>query len=427
MRKSTIRVGALVAGIAAASLALGGCSSSGSGDDGTVRLTFQSLAYQDSTVQATAEIVDAWNAANPGIQVKIQQSSWDNVHDQLVTQFQGGTAPDIIHDEASDILGFAQQGYLADLSGVLSEDTKSQISADVWKSVTTSDGKIVAAPTLLQSYVVYANKKAFEAAGVALPAGSSLSWDDLSALSKKLTVNGSFGVGWGLKLATATVMNLGLGFGGTFFDTGDGTTTIHVGDAELEVPRRIHEMAYTDKSLDPVSLTQSGTDVIPGFFGGEYAMFVGASFLAQQISQSAPSGFEWTVLPPLAGSKGAIQAANPQTLSVSAQSPHVAEATKFIEFFTNAENLGRIAQSDWLIPSTIDAREKVQTETSGENGWSAVLAAGEGLEAAPFLTQVNYPRWKDQYATPSLQKYLANSTSLDDLKKQLTDGWSAVG
>ena len=44
------------------------------------------------------------------------------MHDQLVTQFQGGTAPDIIHYESADITGFANQGYLADLSPYLSQD-----------------------------------------------------------------------------------------------------------------------------------------------------------------------------------------------------------------------------------------------------------------------------------------------------------------
>ena len=122
-------------------------------------------------------------------------------------------------------------------------------------------------------------------------------------------------------------MNLALGFDGTFFDGTEGdTTTITVGDNEMAVPQRIHEMAYDDKSLDPVSLTQSGADVLPGFFGGKYAMYVGGNYIAQQITETGPEGFNWTVLPLLEGSAGTNQAANPQTLSVSAQSEHVEQA-----------------------------------------------------------------------------------------------------
>ena len=41
------------------------------------------------------------------------------MHDKLVTQFAGESAPDVIHDEAADIAGFGRQGYLADLTDLL--------------------------------------------------------------------------------------------------------------------------------------------------------------------------------------------------------------------------------------------------------------------------------------------------------------------
>lgn len=422
-------------GIGAAALLLSGCalnggesSEGGESAEGPVTLTFQSLAYQDSTVAATKEIVDAWNKDNPDIQIKLTQGTWDNVHDQLVTQFQGGTAPDIIHDESSDIMGFAEQGYLADIGKHLSQDVKSAVSDDVWDTVTTADGKVVAAPTLLQTYVVFANTGAFTAAGVEVPSGDQLSWDDLQATAKKLTAGGKFGVGWGLKQPTAAIMNTALGFDGTFFDTAeDGTATIDVGDNEVAVPAKIHAMAYDDKSLDPVTLTQSGSDVLPGFLGGKYAMYVGGNFLAQQITESAPAGFEWTVLPPLAGSAGPVQAANPQTMSVSAQSKAPEQAAKFIDYFMNAENQAKLAQGDWLIPASKPARDAVAEQTAGTPVWEPILKTGDELAGAPFQKAKNYPQWKDQYATPVLQQYFANSISIDDLKKQLSDGWSSIG
>ena len=421
---------------AAAALLLSGCALNGgeSNDEGggsaegPVTLTFQSLAYQDSTVAATKEIVDAWNKDNPDIQIKLTQGTWDNVHDQLVTQFQGGTAPDIIHDESSDIMGFAEQGYLADIGKYLSQDVKDAVSKDVWDTVTTADGKVVAAPTLLQTYVVFANTDAFKAAGVEVPSGDQLSWDDLQAAAKKLATGGKFGVGWGLKQPTAAVMNTALGFDGTFFDTkDDGSATITVGDGEVAVPEKIHAMAYQDSSLDPVTLTQSGTDVLPGFLAGKYAMYVGGNFLAQQITEAAPDTFKWTVLPPLAGTAGPAQAANPQTMSVSAQSKAPEQAAKFIDYFMSPENQAKLAQGDWLIPASAPARDAVAEQTKDAPVWEPLLKTGEDLKGAPFQKAKNYPQWKDQYATPALQQYFANSISLDDLKKQLTDGWQSLG
>ncbi len=394
-------------------------------DGGPVTLTFQSLAFQEPAVAATERIVADWNAANPDVQVQLTQGSFDTIHDQLVTQFQGGTAPDVIHDESADISGFARQGYLADLGPLLSAETAGAVPDGVWESVTV-DGRRIAAPTLLQTYVVYANTTLLEQAGVALPTGDTWSWDDLRAAAQQATTPTSTGLGWGLRQPTAAVVSLGMNFDAEFFTgTGD-DAQISVTDAELEVPRRIHEMAYTDRSLDPVSLTQSGSDVVTAFIDGRYAMIVGGSFIAQQITESAPDGFSWTVLPALAGTSSA-QSANPQTLSVPVDSPHVEEAAAFVDFFMQATNLAAVAQGDWLIPTTDAARTEVETATGGEDGWGPTLASAAGLTTAPFQSVTDYPQWKDQIATPALQRYLADEIDLETLRAELTDGWATIG
>jgi ABC-type glycerol-3-phosphate transport system substrate-binding protein len=416
-----------VTALAVGALLLSAC---GSGDDsgggGTgekVTLKFQSLAFQKTTVAATKKIVADWNAAHPDIQVQYVQGSWDSVHDQLVTQFQGGTAPDIIHDESADITGFAQQGYLADLSGHLSQEVKDSVPQGVWDTVST-DGKVYAAPTLLQSYVVFGNSALLKQAGVQ-PSGDTWSWDEFQAAAKKLTQNGKYGLGWGLKSPTATVLNLGLNFDGTYFEGTGRDATVKIGDPELEVPKRIHQMAYTDKSIEPTSLTQSGSDALPGFFAGKYAMVVAGNFTAQQMVEQAPKGFGWEVLPVLKGTS-ANQAANPQTLSAPAEGKHTEQAAQFINYYMSAENLAAVGQGDWLIPTTQAARDAIAKNTGGKQGWTQMLASGDDLTKAPFQSVDNYPKWKDQVATPALQEFLANKIDLATLQKKLSDGWAQV-
>lgn len=419
-------VTALLAASALVTLAAcGGNDSSGDGSSSgeKVTLKFQSLAFQKSTVAATKKIVADWNAANPNIQVEYVQGSWDSVHDQLVTQFQGGTAPDIIHDESADLSGFINQGYLADLSPYLSQETKDAVPQGVWDTV-SKDDKVYAAPTLLQSYVVFANTALLKQAGITTT-GDSLSWDDLAANAKKLTASGKYGLGWGLKSPTATVLNLGMNFDAQFFEGSGRDAKAKIGDAELEVPKRIHAMAYTDKSIDPTSLTLSGSDVLPGFYAGKYAMVVGGNYAAQQILEEAPKGFQWEVLPPLKGTS-TKQAANPQTLSVPAEGKHIKEAAQFIDYVMKAENLAAVGQGDWLIPTTEAARDAIMKSTGGKNGWEQTLASGSELTKAPFQSVENYPQWKDQIATPALQEFLANKTDLATLGKKLSDGWGQV-
>ena len=100
-----------------------------------VNLTFATYVWQPTTVAATKKIVDSWNKSHPGIQVQILPVDVNSVHDKLLTNFVGGTAADIVHDEAADIGGFSQQGYLANLSPLIPKSLKAEIPKSVWDTV----------------------------------------------------------------------------------------------------------------------------------------------------------------------------------------------------------------------------------------------------------------------------------------------------
>ncbi|GGE93184.1 hypothetical protein GCM10011313_15250 [Mycetocola zhadangensis] len=423
-------IGAIAfAGIAI--LTLGGCQQgsatkdSNDGEGGAITLQFQSLSDQPDAQAAVKAIVDEWNAENSDVQVEIVQAGWDGTFDKLVTQFTGGTAPDIIHYEASSIASFAADGYLADLTDYIDSDLKSDISDGIWDSV-TQDGEIIAYPSTLQSYMVFANADLLETAGVEIPTGETMTWKQLQEMAAATTTGETYGLGWGLASPTATIMSLALGFDGGFF-SGDGTdASIEVGEAELAVPELIHEMTYTDKSVDPTSLTQSGSDVLASFYGGKAAMTVQGSFQATNIANDAPEGLNWVALPPLEGSEGAIQAANPQTYSVNIDSEHVKESAEFLNFFMSGDNLAQIAYADALIPSSDSARAEVEKLAADNPAWTQVLKSGEGLVGPPFLKVEKYTEWKDTVATPAFQQYLADQITADQLAEQLTDGWSSI-
>jgi len=413
--------------VAAALVALAGCGSSGNSDSGAggvVELKFLSLAYQPPTVAAVKKVVDDFNSSHSNIHVTIEQGSFDTANDQLTTQFQGGTAPDIIHLQASLITGFEQQGYLADLTPYVDPAIKSGITNDVWQTVSLN-GKVYAEPTLLQSYVVFANTDQFQAAGVTVPTGDTMSWDQLQSMATSLTRDGHAGLGWGLKSPAATVMNLALGFGGNYFSGDSAKPKLTVGANELQVPQRMKAM-IANKSLSATSVTQSGADSLPAFYAGGYAMVVGGDFIAQSIKAAAPANFHWTVLPALAGTSSAHQAADPQSLSVARQSKHVKEAAEFVNFYLQPKNLAAVAQGDWLIPTSKAARDEVLTQTNGADGWKQILPTATQLVNAPFQAAQGYPKWKTQALQPALQKYLAGSLDDAGLTSALTKGWDAV-
>src|SRR6266699_2511206 len=107
MKRRFVAAASIIAVTAALSAGCGGSSSSSS-SSGKITLKFSSTAWQAPTVAANKKIVADWNAAHPNIQIQYIPVSADSVHDKLVTQFASNSAPDIIHDEAADIAGFAQ-------------------------------------------------------------------------------------------------------------------------------------------------------------------------------------------------------------------------------------------------------------------------------------------------------------------------------
>jgi ABC-type glycerol-3-phosphate transport system substrate-binding protein len=311
------------------------------------------------------------------------------------------------------------------MTALIPAELAADVPQGIWDSI-TYDGQIYASPTLLQSYVVFANKTLLDEAGIALPTiDAPWTWDDFAANAKALTGDGQYGLCWGLRSAGALVMSTSLNYGGTFFATEGDTTTFTFGPAEQQVPTRIHAMAYTDGSIAPDTIGASGSDNLAVFLAGTCAMFVGGNFYAQQLTASAPEGFEWVMLPLLKGDTQA-QNANPQTLSIAAQSEHPAEAMQFITFFSNAQNLASVAQGDWLAPATTSAGDAVLEATGGASGWDVIVSSSKLLEQAPFQKLEGYPQWKDQTLNPSFQQYFANEIDLAALTTQLTDGWNAV-
>ena len=427
------RGASIVAGLTLAALVLTACggsdepsgNESGSQPDEKVSLKFQSLSDQPAAIEVTEGIVEKWNSENPNIQVEIVPAGWDGIYDKLIAQFNGGAAPDIIHYEAASIVPFARDGYLADLSEHMSQERRSDIPEGILDSVTVDD-QIVGYPTELQSYMVFANTKLLADAGVEIPTGETMTWDQLREMSKKATANGVSGLGWGLASPTAAFMAMAPGFDGKFFEGSGTDAKIAIGDNELAIPELVHQMAYEDKSLLPVTLTQSGGKTLPYFYDGQIAMTIQGSFQAANIAKDAPEGMEWTVLPPLEGTTGADQAANPQTLSVNVDSEHVEQSVQFIEYFTNTENLAALNKADALIPATTSAQEVLASEMEGEIGWDQILKSGQHMVSAPYLFVDSYAQWKDTVATPAFQRYLANEIDKAALQKELTEGFDKV-
>jgi ABC-type glycerol-3-phosphate transport system substrate-binding protein len=425
-RRSLLTGSAATAATAAFAPLLAGCGSSAG--SGVPTLDFLSLAWQEESVKANKALVAQWNAQHPDVKIRYVQGSWDDIHDQLLTSFEGGAAPDIIHDEGNDLTDFGSGGYLADLTDLLPAAAKSRIPSTVWDMARFSGG-LYGVPFLQEPRILIANRSLLVNAGIRLPdAGSPWTWDEFEDITRELSHSGSgsaerYGVAWPMSSPVSVSLNLSLTTGGRIlYRKDDGGTEVRLDQADSAFPELVRRQVGTDRSAPASALGMGGGDALPGFFAGRYAMLPLNLSYRQQIQQQAPGHFDWVTLPLPVGTGapdgGRAQGVSPQTLSVSKDCRHKASAAAFIDFMTQTDHLVQLARGDWMAPTGTDALRdpSITTDTLG---WDTGVAVAAHLVASPALGRRGYPEWSDKVATPALQQFYSGGIGLDSLRKKL--------
>jgi len=396
-------------------------------------LRFVSLAWQERTLATNRAIVAEWNAAHPEMPVEYVQGTWNSVHDYLITGFETGDVPDVFHYESSVIVDFAMRGFLADLGPAIDREMREDILDVAWESVRRPNGEICGIPFLLESLIGLYNKDLFERAGIVPPTVEHpWTWSDMRAAARRLTVDTSgdgatdrWGVAIGLRNSANIVMNLSISFGGSFFRKEGDRYIVRVGPEERELLSTLHDKLYRDSSVAPSSVGQSGPEMIPGFFGGKYAMLVGiGAWSRQQLVENAPKGFRWGVFPPL---KAQTQntGMSAQTLSIPRASKHREAAMKFIKFMLDRRNMARLALSDWMLPARRSCLGMPEFQDAA-GGWDVTTAGARYLTTGIWLGAPGYVEWKSRVANPVLQEFFAGRLSLDEAVRRIGDESNAV-
>ncbi|CAM5682108.1 Sugar ABC transporter substrate-binding protein OS=Streptomyces tendae OX=1932 GN=GUR47_31535 PE=4 SV=1 [Streptomyces tendae] len=268
-------------------LLLAGCSDGGGGaDDGRIILRFQSLAWQDESVKANKELVREWNATEPDVRVEYVQGSWDSVHDQLLTSFEGGEVPDIIHDASDDLAYFADGGHLADL-------TDRRRTAEVGHT----PAQLGAAPPATASRCAVppgapgADRQRVPAREVRRPHPTPQhpGPGGVRQVTKELSGDGTYGVAWPLKEPVSATLNLSLLLRRQAVPPGcrrQGDRSLR-GRRPGRAPHRPRPGRHRPQRLAHHP-GQRRLHTLPGFFAGKYAMVPLGFSYRQQIEQQAP-------------------------------------------------------------------------------------------------------------------------------------------
>ena len=174
-----ILAGALALGMVLATSACGGSDSSESAD-GKVNLTFQ---IWDVGQKAGMEAMcDAYTAQNPNVEIEVQVAGWNEYWTKLEAAATGNKLPYIFWMHTNEILKYADNGMLAEVSDIVDETKFSDISL---KNAQGSDGKLYGVPKDKDVVCLVYNKELFDAAGVAYP-DDTWTWDNLITASQQI-------------------------------------------------------------------------------------------------------------------------------------------------------------------------------------------------------------------------------------------------
>lgn len=151
--------------------------------------------YSDQTGPIFEAMAEEFEAANPDIDIVIEDVAWGALQQRLTTDIAGGTAPDISIIGTRWLVDFVDNDIVEPLSGYMDDEFRSRF-IDTFMGPSTIDGEIYGLPVAASARAMYYNKGLLEQAGVAAPPAD---WDELKAAAEKVSALGDDIYGFGLQ------------------------------------------------------------------------------------------------------------------------------------------------------------------------------------------------------------------------------------
>ncbi|KQS08735.1 sugar ABC transporter substrate-binding protein [Curtobacterium sp. Leaf183] len=384
-RTTTTRAVGLLAGVAAAALALTGCSAGGSGASGngggdvSGTITLQTWALTPTYTDYLNGVVKAFEKQHPDAKVKLVDQPGDGYADKVLSQASSNSLPDVINLPPDIALPLAKRGFLQDVakddSKLSTTYVKGALAAYNYKGVDGTFGY----PWYLNTDIDYWNKTMFQQCGLD-PASPPKTTDQL--FSQAATMHAKCPDDYlmsrkpGLSdfsLAGVKIINdKGTKF--TFADSSKAADLISK-----------YAKAYKE-GLMPSSVLN--TDYLGNstlFTQGKVAWTTGGATAISDFERNNPSLKGNIVVSPALDNPPLYV----QGLSVSSKSKHIATAEALASFMTNAKNQEAFAHLVNIFPSTTSSQsDPFFSKDDGTVEAKARVLANEALKTAKNLNPV---------------------------------------
>jgi len=325
------------------------------------------VAFADTTIEfiqwwepelpagALRGIIDGFEAANPGIKVKLISGPFSATRDQIVAGAASGTLSDVVGLDGAWVNELAKQGAIAPMDSFMDETKfdRSQM-ADIIKI----DGKSYMFPLASFVYPVFVNVDMAKAAGVdKLPSTRT----EFADAAKKMTHPDKNQYGWTLPLslqvpngAQNDVMS---------WVWASGQSMLKDGKPNADNPAVVDVLSYV-KSLNDAGVISPGInakkeqDKLEEFVNGRVGMMIHSLALLNLMRQRNPNlNIDLSALPAAdgyTGKRGLPYAS--WGIGISNNSEHKAEAWKLVSYLMSAEVNGKLVTIANAFPGNVNAK-----------------------------------------------------------------------
>jgi multiple sugar transport system substrate-binding protein len=344
---------AATAALAACSGATTGSTSTATADD-TSPVTLRFAWWgNDLRNKNTNQVIADYMKLHPNVTITGEPGEWASYWDKLSTQVAGSNAPDIVQMDEQYIRDYSKKGILADLSKLPIDTSK---FAKGLVATGTISSKVTALCAGVNALSIVANPALFTKAGIDLPDDKTWTWDSLMTLAGQFNgkVPGTYGINGGLfgdSVARAWMFQHGKSL---FTETGFGWEPA---DMQSFFELMVKYQAAKAIPTAAENAQDYSTALAQQKFGtGKVAMVL--TWSNQIAAQQAAVGQDCKILrlPSKTGtSKDAdLWYKSGQYQSITTKSKNQAAAAKFLDYFFNSPDAGKVLLAERGLPPNTD-------------------------------------------------------------------------
>ncbi|MCE1174408.1 MAG: sugar ABC transporter substrate-binding protein [Propionibacteriales bacterium] len=414
-----------IAAVAAAALAMTGCTGGGTAPSassgGDVTLEFAQWWEPELPAGSLRALMDQFESQNPGIKVKLISGPYASTKEQVIAGAAAGTMSDVVGLDGAWVNDFVKQGSLANLSDLMKSANfdESQLAAQV-----KLNGSTYMIPVANFVYPMFVNEDLLKTANVAkVPSNRT----EFAAAAAAITKTGKAS-GWVLPLDTATpngiqndVMSWVWASGGSMLKDGQPNLA---GNAEVKDVMTFIKGMYDAGSIAKGTFTMKEQDKVNEFTNGRVGMMIDSLAHVNLIrEQNKDLKFSVAAIPAADGYSG--KRGMPYAswgIGVAGNSKHPAEAFKLVSFLMGKDVNATLCNSAHAFPgNTQSVPDFVNADPIFKQAFEIYQAGTATNEFTGLPVAEDLMRSFDE----QFQKYLAGKQSADEALTASQSAWES--